>query len=273
MDEYVILFARLAVRNSKRSPALLAALLCCGCDGDASAPAKPAAPRRNVGVVAPEFASRSDPEAVRAADVRILFIGNSHTHMHALPDLVGKLIAFRHPEKKVTTHALFVGYLDDAVSNPAYLGEIESRPWTHVVLQAQKISTSGKVRYAQDAGIELARRAIARGAAVYYFSEWGLKGRPDNGPHHESIYREMAAATGAHVIPVGRAWEQALAEDPALPLYEPDGNHESPTGTFLTACTIAAALMDEDPEPLAAFDHPAADEQVRKELARAASWR
>jgi len=43
----------------------------------------------------------SDVEQVRAADYSILFVGNSHTMMHDMPGLVGKMIRFRHPDKKV----------------------------------------------------------------------------------------------------------------------------------------------------------------------------
>ena len=45
--------------------------------------------------------SHSDLDRVREADVSILFIGNSHTSFHGLPDLVVRMIQSRHPEKKI----------------------------------------------------------------------------------------------------------------------------------------------------------------------------
>jgi hypothetical protein len=127
-------------------------------------------------------AGRSDPEKVRSADVSILFVGNSHTSMHDVPKLVCDMIRFRHPDKTTYAHTLNVAFLEDVARDPRYRDEIESREWKFVVLQAQKISVSGKHDYSRAEGIEFARAAKARGATVYFFCEWGLKGVPDNGP-------------------------------------------------------------------------------------------
>jgi len=152
----------------------------------------------------------SDLEKVRASDVNILFIGNSHTVMHDLPGLVCRMVQFRHPGKKVYAHFVGVPFLEDAARDPRCKEEIESRPWKFVVLQAQKISASGRFDYSRKEGIEIAKVAKGRGAAVFFFSEWGLQGVAGDGPRTEKIYREMARAAGVGVAPVGRAWDLAL---------------------------------------------------------------
>src|SRR4051794_15133104 len=58
-------------------------------------------------------ADGSDVEKVRDADVSILFVGNSHTMMHDVPGLVARMIQFRQPEKRVYTHFVWVGFLED----------------------------------------------------------------------------------------------------------------------------------------------------------------
>src|SRR5438132_13235928 len=75
----------------------------------------------------------SDAERVRAADVSVLFVGNSHTSSQDLPNLVCKMIQFRHPEKTVYAHVVGVSFLDDAARDPRCREEVESRPWKFVV--------------------------------------------------------------------------------------------------------------------------------------------
>lgn len=213
----------------------------------------------------------SDLEQVKAADISILFVGNSHTHFNDLTDTVAAMIRHRRPGQTVLVGGVMCGHLEDASADPLCRTEIETRPWKHVVLQAQKISESGKYDYSRAEGIELAKAAKDRGAAVHFYAEWGLRGKPDHGPRIEAVYRDMATQTGTTVAPVGRAWEIALAEKPYLPLYAPDGNHQSDMGAFLTAAVLFAAITGDDPLTLAGFDYPKADPATRELLLAAAS--
>ena len=206
----------------------------------------------------------TDPEKVRAADIRILFVGNSHTSSHDLPNLVCEMIRFRRPGKTAYARAVSVPHLEALAGDPTAQRELDAHPWTAVVLQAQKIGVSGKFDYPRDEGIAFAKRAKARGADVFFFAEWGLKTDPTNGPRHEAIYREMAAQAGVEVAAVGRAWDSALAERPDLALHDLDGNHQSHVGAFLTGCVLVGRITGEDPSDLAAFPDaaiPAADRQ------------
>ena len=234
--------------------------LACGCGGNSSPPAAVWS-----GGTAP------DPETVRTADYSILFVGNSHTAMHDVPGVVAGMIRFRHPEKIVVTHTLGCAFLADAAAVPEYRTEIADRPWKHVVLQAQKISTSGKYRYSQAEGIDLAKAGKARGADVVFFSEWGLRGKDGDGATQESIYREMADAAGVRVACVGRAWDAALADQPDLPLYSSDGNHQSQLGAFLTAAVLFGELTGESPTLLADYPYPDTNAATRKALTDAAA--
>ncbi len=213
----------------------------------------------------------SDVEKVRSADVSILFVGNSHTSSHDLPNLVCEMIRFRHPEKTAYSHVVGVGFLEDVARDSRCREEIESRQWKFVVLQAQKISVSGQQEYSRAEGIEIAKLAKARGATVYFFCEWGLRGVADNGPRQEKVYREMAGEAGAGVAAVNRAWDAALAGRPDLPLYAADGNHQSATGAFLTAAYLYGKLTGESPAPLSAFAYPDVSDADRSFLAEAAA--
>jgi hypothetical protein len=213
----------------------------------------------------------SVPEKARTDDLSILFIGNSHTSFHDLPNLVCKMITFRRPGREVHSRVLGVNHLDDTARRPQYRQEIESQPWKYVVLQGQKISASGRFDYSRKEGIDIAKLARSRGAEVLFFSEWGLQNVEGDGARTEKIYQEMARAAGVGLVPVGRAWDLALAGRPDLPLYAPDGNHQSAVGAFLTACVLAGRLTGESPAPLAAFSYPDVNEKDRKFLADSAA--
>ena len=256
----------MAAPPSRRRVLLAVLPLLVGCEAERAAPpVPPPAP--------PPFRAWARPAPVpfEGADVRVLFVGNSHTHAHDLPALVGAMAHALRPDPPVHTQAVGVGFLDDMARNPAVRDAIEARPWTHVVLQAQRISASGKYEHSRAEGIDLARRAKARGGAVFYFSEWGLKGDPANGPRHERVYLEMAAEAGVRVAAVDRAWVLALAARPDLPLYESDGNHQTATGAFLTAAVLAGRITGRSPAPLSDFAYPPADAEARKVMAEAAA--
>lgn len=211
------------------------------------------------------------PEQVRAADHSILFVGNSHTSAHDIPGLVARMIRHRHPERTVVTHTVGVAFLEDAAANPTSRAEVEQQPWKQVVLQAQKVSSSGKVEYSTTEGMELAAAGKARGADVVFYAEWGLQGKEGDGLRMEKVYRGMADATGVRVACVGRAWDVALARQPELPLYAADGNHQSAVGAFLTAAVLFGSLTGEPPTALADFPYPDLDQPARTLLCEAAA--
>lgn len=208
---------------------------------------------------------------MKAADYSILFVGNSHTAMYDIPGLVAKMIRHRHPEKTVLTRTLGVAFLDDAANLPTHKEEVTNRPWKQVVLQAQKISMSGKFEYSRAEGIELAKAGKARGADVVFYAEWGLRGVDGDGAKQEKVYQEMAAASGTRVACVRRAWEKALVEQPDLPLYAADGNHQAELGAFLTAAVLFGVLTGESPAVLADFPYLNTDAATRKLLTDAAA--
>ncbi len=198
---------------------------------------------------------QSDAKMVAAADYSILFVGNSHTGHHHLPGLVCDLIRFRHPDKTAYAHFIPVMFLDAAALDPICREELATRPWKYAVFQAQKISLSGKHDDSRQEGIAIAKLAKGRGVKVFYYAEWGIKGVPGDGLRHEKVYREMAREAEVEVAAVGRAWDLALAKRPDLPLYEADGNHQSATGAFLTACVLFSRITGDSPLPLSGYPY------------------
>ncbi len=187
---------------------------------------------------APSFESGSE---------NYLFIGNSHTHSHDVPGRVAALLKLRFPERSIVSHAINVPFLDDAANDQALPSLIANNRWQGVVLQAQKISSSGRYEYSTDAGIDLAKGLNAKGTPVYFFAEWGLQGVADSTERTDRIYRNMAVASGATLIPVGLVWENVLRNRSDLSLFDLDGNHSNALGADLTSLAIASFLSGEDP--------------------------
>ena len=258
-------------RWMQRRVTLIVSVLCLGCGGEQSAKAPTNNRRVPIETRPAPLDDAAETEKIKSADVSVLYFGNSHTGHHDIPNLVGRMIAFRRPKISYYSRHIGCGFLEDAAGNPASKATIQKQPWKFVVLQAQKISMSGKYRYSQKEGIELAKAARDRGAEALFFSEWGRRDVPKDGVVQESIYQEMADAAGVRVAPVGRAWDVALASKPTLPLYDPDGNRESGVGAFLTACVFFSLFTDSDPAELASFEHFDLSRADRTVMANAAS--
>ncbi len=201
----------------------------------------------------------------------LLFIGNSHTAMHDLPNLIGQMIRSQGQATWVESEYLPVVFLEDGARNQSVLREVESGKWTHVILQGQKISMSGQFEYSLDPGIDLAKRARERGAEVIFYPEWGRRGVDGDGARQEQIYGGMAKAAGVGIAPVAWAWDLALAARPEILLYDADGNHQSKLGAFLTAAVLVGEITGTDPTTLAEFDYPAGAATDRRFLARIAA--
>jgi hypothetical protein len=133
-----------------------------------------------------------------------------------------------------------------------------------VILQAQKISSSGRYQYSTDDGIRLAHHAIKHNSKTYFFSEWGIQDVSGHSKFTESIYTSMAKASGSKLIPVGRVWEAVFEADPNLTLYSSDKNHQSRLGASLTSLVLASYILNEPASVFQDFDDSEANDSQWK---------
>jgi hypothetical protein len=169
----------------------------------------------------------------------LLFLGNSHSAANDLPGMVTKLITAGVPGAQARS-ALAPGYryLDERLTDGQTQPLLDSRAWTHVILQAQKYSSSGQYYYPTDAAEEWIRRTRAKQAEPVLFPEWPRRGNTEEGLRVHELHLSIAAREPACVAPIGLAWEQALARYPQLKLHASDGNHANPNGSLLTAFVL-----------------------------------
>lgn len=174
-----------------------------------------------------------------AKDYEILLIGNSHSSRNNLPGLVAILIETGLPSK--TVHARTAprwGFLDSHLRNDKTLRLLESQSWTHVILQGQKYSSSGRYSYPTTAAEEMIRRARSQDAIPIMFPEWPRRGNTEEGQRVHELHLQIAAREPACVAPVGLAWQLVLQQNPSLKLHATDGNHSNRNGALLTAYVL-----------------------------------
>ena len=205
------------------------------------------------------------------ADINLLFMGNSHTASHDLPQSVGALVRAARPARSVHVEvAPDWGFLEDHASNPRTLELLDRRRWTFVVLQAQKYSTSGQFSYPIEPAIDLARRARASGAVPVMFPEWPRRGIAETQRIFD-LHVSIAQREPACVAPVGQAWDLSLARHPDLVLHASDGNHSAAPGAFLAALVIAATMTGSPPDAFPALAVDGVDTATQARLRGAAA--
>lgn len=192
------------------------------------------------------------------AGASVLFVGNSYTTSNGLPDVTRGLAASAGQRLEVEVRATGGWWLRDHAGSPATMDAIADG-FDFVVLQEQSMVPATRdlaERESRPAAVRLATPAVESGSSVVLFMTWAHRNGSAEVGHssYESMqvaiantYDRLRAATTGKVAPVGAAWWMTLAERPDIGLYQPDGSHPSPAGTYLAAAVIAGTLTDVDP--------------------------
>ncbi len=189
------------------------------------------------------------------APLRVLFIGNSnsYTYYNNLPGMVAdfaRTVSYERPVQ-VEMVAAPGATLRDHWNSGEALAALRRSRWDYVVLQEQSmlgvLLVEGQPAV-NDPGLFhhyarlLAAEARAAGARPVFFLTWSRRGSPAMQERLTSAYTEIARETGALLAPVGPAWQGVRAARPSLALYDPDGTHPSPAGSYLAAATLWATM-------------------------------
>ena len=199
----------------------------------------------------------------RDGAVRVLFIGNSYTYFHNLPEMVARLAAAARQPVETRMAAPGGWRLKDHWEKGEARRALTQGRWDYVVLQDQStlgvtLYVEGKPRVSSD---QLFRPAAERWAAaikqvkarpVFYLT-WARKASPEDQDILTHAYMSAAKASVSLVAPVGLAWQRVRRDHPGIELFEADGSHPSQSGTYLAACTFIAALFDRNPAGLPAI--------------------
>jgi lysophospholipase L1-like esterase len=114
--------------------------------------------------------------------------------------------------------------------------------WDYAVLQEQStLPIKNPARFAANVR-ELDEMIRAHGARTALYQTWARQNAPQTQQALSAAYADLAHELGALLIPVGDAWQNALRENPAAPLFDADGSHPSLAGSQLAARVFAEAL-------------------------------
>jgi uncharacterized protein DUF4886 len=210
-------------------------------------------------IVIVTFASAT---AVRADDaaqpLRILFIGNSYTYFNNLPVMLERIAASATPPRKIETKAVVVGgaTLRQHWEKKTALGVIQSENWDFVVLQEQSslgvtFMIDGQTRITDYTEfhkyVRLFDEAIRKkGAKTVLYGTWARKDAPqEDQAMLDYAFASIAKELHAVLVPAGITWQAVRKAKPSIELYNADGSHPSPAGTYLTASCFLATLLNE----------------------------
>ena len=207
---------------------------------------------------------------------KILFIGNSYTHMNNMPTIFDKLARSegRNVLVQKSTHSGFC-FREHALREDMYEA-INSQQWDYIVLQGYSREFSYRPGHIDTATVPYLKQITDSiytnnpCTRVLFYMTWGY----ENGfPEREEIntYNKMADSIERGytyvselfripVVPVGMIWKD-VKENTSIDLYAKDRAHPSMHGSFLIANTFYNALFySSAPESnINGIDRPSAD--------------
>lgn len=193
--------------------------------------------------------------------MKILFIGNSHTYMNDMPELVREMI------ENATGEACEVVMLAySARSLKWHMGEeyfserfnILHGKYDYCVIQEQAhpmADEADTIAYAKRI-IELCRKVDT---IPVIFETWAEKIKPENQAEMNHRYQCLAKENDALLAPIGEIWSAVMSElwdEFGADLYFKDGEHASALGDYLVAMVLTNVITGKLPkqEFLKAYD-------------------
>jgi hypothetical protein len=186
--------------------------------------------------------------AAKAA--RVLFIGNSLTYANDLPSMVEALVTESGGAMTSRTIAFPDFGLAEHWQDGRAMGALREGKWTMAVLQQGPSSLPESQAMLRDYTKRFAREARQRGAEVALFSVWPPRSRAAAFDAVTESYKRAAHDVAGMLVPAGEAMRAALRRDPSLPLFEADGFHPSPMGSYLVALVFVQRFTGRSPATL-----------------------
>lgn len=206
---------------------------------------------------------------VYAKKVRVLFLGNSYTYVNDLPNIVANMAASTGDtliyDMSAPGGQTFSGHLDPFTGNS--LQKIKAGGWDYVVLQEQSQMCAYPTMsfdiwcYPYAEQLVDTVKASNPCAEVIFYMTWGRKNGDVPGmcngfpgwthfcTYHamDSVIRErymlMGDSFNTTVSPVGAVWRYLRTNHPSIELYDADGSHPSPAGSYAGGCSFYTAIF------------------------------
>src|SRR5262245_8966692 len=181
------------------------------------------------------------------AELNVLFIGNSFTARNDLPGMIARLAAAR--GRRMQHRLISAGGASlrthwNAGHAPRAIRE--GRYDAVVLQEASTLPAKNATRMHEN--VRLFDEAIrAAGAKTVLYMTWARQHAPETQSVIGDAYTAVGRELGATVVPVGTAWQHVLRRHDRPALYDKDGSHPSPAGSYLAACVFLAVLFEVSP--------------------------
>lgn len=183
---------------------------------------------------------------------KVLFIGNSHTYYNDMPQMVIKLAdAAGHERNLEAEQSIGNGVsLEWHWQNRRTRDLIKGERWDYVVLQ-DRSGGPLEVKESMHRHARLLNAEIRKqGAKTIFYMTWANKHRPQTQKIISEAYEQITRELDAVLAPVGMVWANCQKVNPEINLYNRDGRHANPMGSYLTACVFYSVLYNVSPEGL-----------------------
>lgn len=191
--------------------------------------------------------------------VKVLFVGNSYTHMHNMPSIFEKISTSAGQKVIVEKSAKSGASFEEHSTRADLFNAIKKRKWDYVILQGYSRELSHNIERIDTATVpyvRMLRDSILHNnpcTQILFYMTWGY----DDGYHEreevnsfekmaDSIargYQYLGNFFNVPVVPVGMVWKQ-VRNNTNIDLYVEDRAHPSKNGSFLIASTFYNAIFN-----------------------------
>ena len=225
-------------------------------------------PRILVAAVALLLPGATPRDHVAGPPLRILWLGNSYTYVNDLPKIIAQLAKASNVDRLPAITGILPGgeRLSRHWANPAVQKALQET-WDVVVIQEQSTTPIQAPDTLLKYGKLIGDAAHKAGARVVLYVTWPQKARPAAEDTIVAAYRALGSAVHAQLALAGRAWMDVIAQDPKVELYQNDGSHPDPQGSYITACVFYEVLFGRSPVGLPAIGVTPAEARRAQEAA------
>ena len=166
-------------------------------------------------------------------ETRVLFLGNSHTYFHDLPQVFAGLAesgGFSVQADMIAYPGVTFGWHLRQESQLRYA--LLYGNYDYVILQQAAHSPCPAKEETLRDGMKLIEKVRSCGAEALLCVPWAERDHPQHQSVMYDIYETLAAVTHTRLTPEGYVFERVSQERPDIDLYYVDGEHCSPYGTF-----------------------------------------
>ena len=184
--------------------------------------------------------------------MKILFIGNSHTYMNDMPQLVREMMEAVTNESCEVVMLAYSGrplkwHMEEEYFSVRFNLLYGGYDYCVIQEQAHPMAPEEDTEKYTARIIGLCREVHT---IPVIFETWAEKAKPENQNEMNRRYRKIASEQQAKLAPIGEVWEKVLAElNPDSDLYFRDGEHASPAGDYLAAMVIVKTITGSLPDP------------------------